>query len=125
MGEVLIKRVYDAPEPSDGYRVLVDRLWPRGVSRDRASLDLWLKEIGPSLELRVWWGHDPSHLEAFAARYRAELDTNPALAELEDTRQQHHRITLIYAARDPLVNHARVLQAYLEDLEVPDVKVAN
>lgn len=114
MADIQIKRVQDAADPSDGFRILVDRLWPRGISRDRAALNLWLKDIAPSPGLRVWWGHDPARLDDFAARYRAELDHNPAVAELEDARAQQPRITLLYAAHDPQVNHARVLKAYLE-----------
>lgn len=116
MSSVRIKRVYEPPAPDDGYRVLVDRLWPRGVSRDAASLDLWLKGIAPTPALRNWWGHDPARREEFSVRYRAELDHNPAVTELQDVCSRHPLVTLLYGARDPEVNHARVLQAYLDDL---------
>ncbi|MFT4210755.1 MAG: DUF488 family protein [Microbacterium sp.] len=109
-GELRIKRVYDAPEPEDGYRVLVDRLWPRGLTRQRADLDLWLKDVAPSPELRTWWGHDPARFAEFAARYTGELATNPALDELRDAVRAHTTTTLLYAARDPRVNHAIVLR---------------
>ena len=79
MDRVRIKRVYDAPDPADGYRVLVDRLWPRGVSRDRAALDEWAKGVAPSPALRTWWNHDPARMDEFARRYRAELDAEPAV----------------------------------------------
>ncbi|HVW23339.1 MAG TPA: DUF488 domain-containing protein [Candidatus Saccharimonadales bacterium] len=106
-----IKRIYDEPAVGDGYRVLVDRLWPRGVSKERAALDLWCKDIAPSPELRTWFNHDPSLFEEFAARYQTELDGNPAVAELRALDQPH--ITLLYAAHDPKVNHALVLCDYL------------
>lgn len=114
MGEVLIKRAYDPPSPDDGYRVLVDRLWPRGVSRDRAELDAWLKDVAPSPQLRTWWGHDSAELDEFARRYRAELNGNPAVDQLRESLLQHPRVTLVYAARDPHVNHAAVLRDYLQ-----------
>ncbi|MEO8093413.1 MAG: DUF488 domain-containing protein [Pseudolysinimonas sp.] len=113
MNEVTIKRVYEPPAPDDGYRVLVDRLWPRGVSRDRADLDGWLKDVAPSPQLRTWWNHDPARLSEFAGRYRTELDHNPAVGELEELLVTHPRVTLLYGAHDPLVNHAAVLRDYL------------
>jgi len=111
--EIQIKRVYEAAEPGDGYRVLVDRLWPRGVTHDRAALDLWLKDVAPSPALRTWWDHDPARLDEFATRYRAELDENPAVDQLRHVLQEHDRVTLVYAAHDPRVNHAAVLRDYL------------
>lgn len=113
VSELQIKRVYDPPTPGDGYRVLVDRLWPRGISHDRAELDGWLKDIAPSSLTRTWWDHDPAQLDEFTRRYRAELDNNPAVNELKDLLREHPQITLIYAARDPVVNHAAVLRDYL------------
>lgn len=113
---VRIKRVYDAPDPSDGYRVLVDRLWPRGVAKERAAVDLWLKDAAPSPTLRTWWHHDPDRLGRFAERYRLELDSNPAVDVLRDLARRHGTVTLLYAARDPHVNHALVLRDYLDEL---------
>ncbi|SDT18118.1 DUF488 domain-containing protein [Microterricola viridarii] len=114
---VQIKRAYADAEPGDGFRVLVDRLWPRGVSRERAALDLWLKDAAPSPALRTWWGHDPARLDEFAARYRAELESAPAavaaVAELRRLATANPTLTLVYGARDPLVNHAAVLRDYL------------
>ena len=110
-----IKRVYDEPAPDDGVRVLVDRLWPRGVTRQRAAADRWLKDAAPSPALRVEWHHDPARFEAFAERYRAELDDAPVVAELLDLARGHGTVTLLFAARDPEVNHAAVLRDYLED----------
>lgn len=109
-----LRRVYDAPVPDDGFRVLVDRLWPRGLSKQRAAVDRWIKEVAPSPELRTWWGHDPARADEFAARYRAELDENPAVAELRELCETHAVVTLLYGARDPELNHAVVLRAYLE-----------
>lgn len=108
-----IKRVYEDPAPDDGCRVLVDRLWPRGVSRERAHLDAWLKDVAPSPDLRTWWDHDPARLDEFAARYRDELDANPAVDELRAILAGHDVVTLLYAARSETVNHAAVLADYL------------
>lgn len=110
-----IKRIHEPADPADGYRVLVDRLWPRGVSKERAELGRWLKEIAPSTELRTWWHHDPAEWPEFNARYRAELDQNPAVAELLDVLDSHPVVTLLYGARDPLLNQAAVLRDYLAD----------
>lgn len=109
-----IKRIYDEPEAGDGTRVLVDRLWPRGVSKERAALDLWLKEIAPSAELRQWFGHKPERFAEFTARYIDELSHNPAAVTLEQLGRQTQRITLLYAAKDPIINHAAVLRQFLE-----------
>lgn len=114
-GVVRIKRVYDDPAPEDGYRVLVDRLWPRGVSRERAAVGTWLKEVAPSAELRTWWDHDPARLDEFTARYRAELDANPALDDLLRLLHDHPVVTLVYSARDPHLNQAEVLREYLAE----------
>jgi uncharacterized protein YeaO (DUF488 family) len=111
---VRIKRIYDEPEAADGWRVLVDRLWPRGVSKEEAALDDWLKDIAPSTELREWFGHDPEKFAEFRAKYEHELANNPVV----ETILQHAKkqtVTLLYGAKDPKVNHAVVLQNYLED----------
>ncbi len=114
--DIVIKRAYEDAESSDGHRVLVERLWPRGVSKQRAHLDEWLKDIAPSTELRTWWNHDPARMDAFATRYRAELAGDveqAAVAQLRELAASGHRVTLIYAAHDPLVNGALVLRDYL------------
>lgn len=113
MGTLRIKRVYEPPDASDGFRVLVDRLWPRGVSRERAALDEWLTDVAPSPQLRTWWDHDPARLEEFAGRYRAELDGSAAVGTLRERLEEHDPVTLVYAARDEHVNHAAVLRDYL------------
>ncbi|HEU4513631.1 MAG TPA: DUF488 domain-containing protein [Nocardioidaceae bacterium] len=111
--EVRIKRVYDDPAVIDGYRVLVDRLWPRGISKDEATLDEWIKDVGPSTELRSWFGHDPPKFGEFANRYRAELKGSDALAELRARRREHPVVTLLYSAKDSQHNQAVVLRDLL------------
>ena len=109
---ISLKRAYEPPAETDGTRVLVDRLWPRGVAKSRARIDLWLKEVAPSTELRKWFGHDPDKWPEFQKRYRAELKDNPALSELREQSRQG-KITLVYAARDELHNDAVVLRQVL------------
>lgn len=119
--EIEVKRVYEPADESDGYRILVDRLWPRGVSKERAAIDLWSKSTAPSPDLRKAWNHDPATFEQFAASYRAELDQNPqAVDDLcarihEAEREGAGRVTLVYGAKDPQINHAQVLKAYLRE----------
>ena len=121
MGQVDIKRVYEQAADEDGVRILVDRLWPRGVSKERAALSGWLKDVAPSPDLRRWWHHDPDRFEDFARRYRTELDDNPALEDLLGIVREHDRTTLVYAAKDPAVNHALILRDYiLQALEKED-----
>ncbi|OLT54016.1 DUF488 domain-containing protein [Cellulosimicrobium sp. CUA-896] len=111
--EVRTKRVYDDAAADDGFRVLVDRLWPRGVSKERARADLWLKEVAPSDELRRWFHHESPPFAEFARRYRAQLDDNPAVAELRHAVAGHAVVTLLYGARDATENQAVVLRDYL------------
>lgn len=109
--KVQVRRVYDAPEPSDGKRVLVDRLWPRGLSKDKADLDDWCKQVSPSTELRKWYSHDPDKFEEFAERYRAELD-DPARAEALDALRKDASagtLTLLTAAKRDDISEATVL----------------
>ena len=113
MGQVRIKRVYDGADPADGYRILVDRLWPRGESKEAAHLDEWLKEVGPSTELRTWFGHQPERFEEFAKRYRAELDGSPALETLRGLCAEQPTVTLVYGAKDTEHNQAVVLRDLL------------
>ncbi|WP_018177158.1 DUF488 domain-containing protein [Jongsikchunia kroppenstedtii] len=112
--ELRIKRVYDEPAPADGYRVLVDRLWPRGVTKERADLDLWLKDVAPSPDLRKRWHHDKDRFAEFTDAYRLELETNPAVDKLRKIIRENAATTLIFAAHDPEVNHAAVLRDFLE-----------
>ncbi|WP_167132824.1 DUF488 domain-containing protein [Paramicrobacterium chengjingii] len=112
---VQIKRVYDDAAKADGFRVLVDRLWPRGVKKEAADLDEWLKNVAPSPDLRTWWNHDADRMDEFEKRYRSELDENDEVAKLRDIVAEHKTVTLVYAAKDTTVNHARVLRDFLAD----------
>lgn len=113
-GSFVVKRIYDDPADDDGLRVLVDRLWPRGVSKERAKLDLWLKEIAPSPPLRTEFAHMQERFADFRVAYEAELENNPAVATLVELAAGKGRVTLLYGARDPEVNHARVLLEFLQ-----------
>ena len=113
MKEIQAKRVYDPVEPDDGFRVLVDRLWPRGLTKARVRADLWLKDIAPGTALRKWFGHDRSKWEEFRTRYLAELSGAPEVAERLLDEAKTGRVTLLYAARDTECNHAVVLREYL------------
>lgn len=117
MAEICIKRIYEAAEPDDGFRVLVDRLWPRGISKSRAALTDWWKDIAPSPELRTWFGHKAEHFAEFAEKYRVELSTGMAGPTHMVTVAEHlkagENITLLYGAKDPEINHARVLREWM------------
>ena len=108
-----IKRIYEDPEPEDGTRILADRLWPRGISKERAALAGWHTELAPSPELRKWWGHDPDRMDEFGAAYEAELDQRPVVDGFLAGLAPDERVTLLYATKDPQVNHARILCDYL------------
>lgn len=112
--KILIKRVYEAPAASDGKRVLADRLWPRGLTRDAARLDAWLKEVGPSTALRRWFGHEPAKFDEFRRRYREELRGSAAWEQLEALARSG-KLTLVYSARDEQHNNAVVLRQLLEE----------
>lgn len=115
MGQLRIKRIYDEASDDDGVRVLVDRLWPRGVAKADARLDEWCKGVAPSPELRKWWDHDADRMDEFAAKYRAELDEEPdAVDELLGLARENDTVTLLYGAKSPEVNHAVILRDYLE-----------
>lgn len=107
-----IKRIYEPATRSDGIRVLVDRLWPRGMKKSNAHIDHWMKDVAPSPALRVWFGHEPERFAEFKKRYVEELAGNPELAELRKL-GKGGLVTLLYGARDPEVNHAVVLQSVL------------
>jgi len=111
---VKLKRVYDPAEPEDGYRVLVDRLWPRGLKKEQAHLDLWLREVAPSPALRTWFGHDPAKWEEFRQSYLLELQgLEEPVRRLRDAEERAGTVTLLYAAKDPEHNHARVIAEFL------------
>jgi uncharacterized protein YeaO (DUF488 family) len=110
---LLLKRVYEAQSPEDGFRILVDRLWPRGITKEKAAVDLWLKEAAPSPELRKTFCHDPEKWDDFRARYVAELETNAAVDTIME-RLREGTVTLVYAAKDETYNHAAALAEHLE-----------
>jgi len=107
---IKIKRVYDEPSKDDGYRILVDRLWPRGLSKDRAKIDLWLKEIAPSGKLREWFSHEPSKWEEFKKRYRRELQPKKDLLDrIRSLEKERGIVTLVYSSREERYNNAVAL----------------
>ncbi len=115
MTEIRLKRAYEKPAPDDGLRILVERLWPRGLSKDRAAVDIWMKDVAPSLELRRWFNHDPARWNEFQTRYRAELrQKNDEVEELR-RKCRDGTVTFVYAARDEEHNGALVLKDYLEN----------
>lgn len=108
-----VKRIYEPPAKDDGIRILVDRLWPRGLSKKEAMIDLWLKEIAPGDSLRKWFGHDPKKWDEFKKRYFDELKNNPAVNQLKDYMKKG-RVTLLYSARDNNYNNAVALKEFLQ-----------
>ncbi len=114
--DLQIRRAYDPPSSDDGARILIDRLWPRGLRKDGARIDHWLKDLAPSPALRVWFGHEPERFAEFSNRYTAELDAlagdSAALQTLGEALRAG-RVTLLFAAHDPQINHARVLEDWL------------
>ena len=111
---IRLKRVYEPPSRMDGVRILVDRLWPRGLTKERAAVTLWLKDVAPSTELRKWFGHDPDRWKQFQARYRRELREKKDALELLKRKSNAHTVTLVYAARDEQHNEALILKRVLE-----------
>ena len=110
-----LKRIYAPPSKSDGYRILVDRLWQRGVSRQNAHIDLWLKEIGPSNPLRKWFAHEPARWPEFQRRYRKELRAKSELIrQIREIQREHGKVTLVFSARDEERNQAVALRAFLQ-----------
>lgn len=115
MATIGIKRAYAAAEASDGYRVLVDRLWPRGISKEKAKIDEWLKEIAPTNELRKWFGHQPERFPEFSEKYKQELKAHTALLEHLHMLAQEQPLCLVYGAKDETHNQAVVLKEVLEN----------
>ena len=114
--EFVVKRVYEQPDPDDGYRALVDRLWPRGMRKDKAAIDEWAKDLAPSAELRSWYHQDrDARRDEFAARYREELSASEAVEDFLRRTGGQERVTLLYAARDTQHNHALVLRDVLQE----------
>jgi len=118
MNKILIKRVYDAPESRDGYRILIDRLWPRGIRKDEARLSDWVKAIAPTTIIRKEFNHEPANMAVFQAKYVAELDSNPEAAtfiRILAEKLKEENVTLVYGARDEKYNHAVILKGWLEE----------
>lgn len=114
MSGIAVKRIYEPPDAGDGCRVLVDRLWPRGLSREKAAIDHWLKDVAPSNELRRWYGHDPGKWNEFRRRYRAELEADPlALEPLRKLLEAERKVTLLFSTRNETHNNAIALAEYL------------
>ncbi|WP_373651701.1 DUF488 domain-containing protein [Schlesneria sp. DSM 10557] len=111
---IFLKRVYDEPSSQDGTRILVERLWPRGVSKEKGAIDLWLKEIAPTTELRKWFGHDPAKWDEFRQRYWAELRHNQAPLETLRAKSAEGAVTLVYSSHDQEHNSAIALRDFLE-----------
>ena len=113
-----VKRVYEEPEKADGERILVDRIWPRGLPREKAQLSNWRKDLAPSNELRKWFGHDPELWEEFKGRYRAELQEAGKMGDLRDIaeRAREENVTLLFGAKDTKHNNARALKAFVGDV---------
>jgi uncharacterized protein YeaO (DUF488 family) len=112
---IVVKRIYEPASKTDGYRVLVDRLWPRGVKKEDAALDVWAKELAPSTALRNWFGHDPARWEGFRHRYAGELDELASFWRPLVVHAERHRVTLLYGARDEEHNQALALKMYLDN----------
>ena len=112
---ITIKRAYDPPAAADGQRILVDRLWPRGLKKDSVRIDAWLRDVAPSTKLRQWFGHDPARWKQFVMRYRRELRSPSAAEAIEQLRSaaKSGRLTLVYAAKDEVHNDAVVLRDFL------------
>jgi uncharacterized protein YeaO (DUF488 family) len=110
---VVVKRIYEPAAPRDGYRILVDRLWPRGIKKEAAEIDTWLKEVAPSTELRKWFHGGKGSFADFKKKYLAELKENPALKELKTLVKENKKVTLLYGAKDEKENHAIVLAGLL------------
>lgn len=107
---IVTKRVYDDYSKQDGFRILVDRLWPRGITKEAAKVDIWLKEVAPSTELRKWFHKDGGNFTEFKKKYKQELRNNEALDQLKALIREHKKVTLLYGARDEKQNHAEILR---------------
>jgi uncharacterized protein YeaO (DUF488 family) len=110
---IVIKRVYEPFSKADGYRILVDRLWPQGIKKEDAHVDLWLKEVAPSTALRKWFNHEPEKWKPFVTKYKAELKASTAWPELMALLKQHKTVTLLYGARDEQYNQAVALKQFI------------
>jgi len=116
MTTILIKRVYEPAGEKDGFRILVDRLWPRGMKKETANLDKWMKEVAPENALRKWFNHEPEKWVSFRQKYKAALKKTDAVQELIAEIKKHKRVTFLYSAKDETHNQAVVLQEYIRQL---------
>ena len=116
MSSIKIKRIYEAPDKTDGYRMLIDRLWPRGIKKENAAIDEWNKDIAPSAELREWFGHDPKKFKEFAVRYTKELNSKKDMLKQMAEIAKKQNLTLLYGAKDTEHNQAVVLLKVLSKL---------
>ncbi|MBA3725420.1 MAG: DUF488 family protein [Armatimonadetes bacterium] len=114
--EIVIKRAYEEPAQADGYRALVDRMWPRGVTKNALQSDEWCRDVAPSAALCKWFGHDPARFDEFAIRYKAELAASDAPKQILERAKDHRRLTLVCSAKDTRFNQAVVLADYLGTL---------
>ena len=115
--KIRIKRVYEEPVKQDGVRILVDRLWPRGLTKEKAKIDFWPKSLAPSTELRLWYDHDPAKWDEFKTRYFAELEKNPEIVQELLTRARRGPVTFLYSSKEERLNNAVALKEYLETLK--------
>lgn len=113
---IKIKRVYETPDSDDGMRILVDRLWPRGLKKEKAEIDLWIKDLAPSNELRKWYGHDPKKWESFKEKYFAELDARGEEVKEFLKKTGKKTVTLLYGSKETELNNAHALKIYLENI---------
>lgn len=111
---IQLKRAYEKPAAGDGFRVLVDRIWPRGMTKENLKVDLWLKEVAPSTELRKWFGHDPQRWDEFKKRYFKELGSHPDEVRLLRDKMRHGELTLVFGSKEERFNNAEAIKEYLE-----------
>lgn len=116
MQNISVKRIYEPANDADGYRILVDRLWPRGMTKEAAGIDLWMKEIAPSNALRKWFDHDPQKWQQFQHEYTTELIKNPLAKEFLSSIQKHKAVTFLFSSKNEQYNHAIVLRQFLQTL---------
>jgi uncharacterized protein YeaO (DUF488 family) len=119
---IKIKRIYDTPAEDDGFRILVDRLWPRGLTKEKAKVDLWLKEIAPSDQLRKWYAHDPKKWAEFRKRYFNDLDTKRELVNQIGQKMKEGDVTLLYSSKEEKINNAVALKEYIAKKKKGDEK---
>lgn len=117
MTDIRLKRIYEPPSPDDGYRVLVDRVWPRGLTKEKADIDLWAKNVAPSTELRKWFNHDPAKWSDFQKKYRDELQGQRSALKQLLSDAGKHPLTLLYGAKDEEHNQAVVLHAFMQKMK--------